>query len=66
MTIGENVKRLRESAGLTQRELAGLVYVSHGMIAQVEQGIKNPSVALCEQIAAALGCKRDDILCTGK
>ena len=63
MTIGENVKYWREKNKMTQRELAGALFVSYGLIAQIEQGIKNPSVDFAERLAQRLGCTRDDILC---
>lgn len=38
MTLGEELKRLREGAGLTQEELAAKVEVTQGMIGNLEAG----------------------------
>lgn len=56
MNVGENVKRLRLAAGLSQTELAQKVSVSIPMICQIERGTKAPSLQLAMEIAAVLGC----------
>lgn len=61
MSIGENIKRLRESCNLTQSELAELVGVTQSMIAQVERGSKTLSVPLGQEIAKALNCELTDL-----
>ena len=63
MNIGKKIAERRKNVGLTQKELADAVYVSVGMIAQIEGGYKMPSIPLCDRIAAKLGCTLIDILC---
>lgn len=46
---------------LTQQELADKVYVKQSMIAKIETGIKQPSLALARQIANVLECTLDDL-----
>lgn len=53
--LGERVRRLRERVGLTQKELAELVEVSHTLVGQIENGRLQPSVATLTRLAIALG-----------
>ena len=62
MSIGTNIKRIRESRGMQQTELSARVYVTQAMICQIERGRKSPSVALLADIAAALNCSMDDLV----
>lgn len=62
MTIGENIKRLREGALMTQEELAQRVDVSRPMICQIERGTKTPSLPLSVRLAAELNCTLDDLV----
>lgn len=55
MTVGENIKRLRQQRGLTQDELGHLVGVADTMIRKYELGIANPKPKKLEAIAYALG-----------
>ncbi len=55
MTIGENIKRIRQQRGLTQDELGYLVGVADTMIRKYELGIANPKPKKLEAIAFALG-----------
>lgn len=56
ISIGENVKKLRESNNLKQSELADMVGVTRTMITQIERGTKVPSMLLGKDIAIALKC----------
>jgi transcriptional regulator with XRE-family HTH domain len=42
--IGENIRRLRKTAGFTQIEFAQQIGVSQGTLSDIEQGNCNPSV----------------------
>ena len=57
MSIGENIRRARQSADMTQAELAKKVCVSQAMICSSERGSKACSMGLGLEIARALGCK---------
>jgi transcriptional regulator with XRE-family HTH domain len=52
---GLAVKRRREAAGLSLRELAGRSGVSASMISDIERGAKSPTVATLVRLAGALG-----------
>lgn len=55
MSIGQNIKQLREERDMTQEELATAINVSRSMIAQVERDSRCPTMILGKQIAEALG-----------
>lgn len=62
MSIGENLKKIRTEAGLTQDTLADKVGIGRSMLAQIERGTKALSLPLAENIAAELGCDIYDFL----
>lgn len=53
-TIGGRIKYRRTSAGMTQENLAELMYVKHGLISQYENNIVLPSVDRLQEIAQLL------------
>lgn len=53
--IGEKVRNLRESLGLTQREVASRAGVSAVLVGQIEKGKAQPSLRTVESLAKALG-----------
>jgi SOS regulatory protein LexA len=55
MTVGENIRRLREERGINQRELAKKAGISHSYVSDVERGEAMPSLRFIEKIADALG-----------
>jgi transcriptional regulator with XRE-family HTH domain len=50
MEVGERLKILRESNGLSQRKLASMSGVTNGLISMIEQGHTSPSVASLKRI----------------
>lgn len=52
--IGERIAGFRKQTKLTQKQLAEIVGVSGGMIAQIERGTKTLSLQLGKAIARAL------------
>ena len=54
MSIGNEIKVRRETAGITQEDLARVVCVSRSAIAQYENGYKLPSIEVLFRIADAL------------
>ena len=62
MTIGENIRRRRLEALLSQEELGLKVGVRQEMICQIEKGTKLPSLPLGNAIAEVLGCTVDELL----
>lgn len=53
LLLGRNLRRLRESLGLSQRELAKRAGLTNSSISTVEQGLVSPSVQSLERILAA-------------
>ena len=60
MLIGENLKKVRDEAGLSQTDLAKVSGVSQQLISQIERGINAHSKHL-PKLARALGCKVTDL-----
>lgn len=60
--IGTQFRAKREAMGLTQKELAEKLCVGQTMIAQVEIGMKMPSVALVKLAAELFGCTTDSLI----
>ena len=54
MTVGENIRRIRQERGLTQRQLGELVGASDAYIRAYESGRRNPKPSSLEKIADAL------------
>lgn len=62
MTIGRNIRSLRERYGLTQCELAERAGVTQVYISYCENGRKEPSLRFCRKLAAVFGCPVSDIV----
>lgn len=62
MSIGENIKRIREENGLKQIELAEKLNISQSMVCQIERGTKVPSLPLGNEIAEVLNCSIDELV----
>ena len=54
--IGERIKRVRKSRGITQENLAEQLNVSIGYVSQVERGITKISLDLLGAISSILEC----------
>ena len=52
-----NLKRIRNMCGLTQTELAAKVDVTRTFIANIEQGVRLPSLSKLSEIAKVLNVK---------
>ena len=65
MSIGNEIKRRREDAGIKQEELARVICISQPMLSQYERGYKLPSLAVLARIADALGTTPAAILEAG-
>ena len=62
-TIGENTRKYRTRAGLTQAELAEKVGVGTSFISRVERGEKRMRIETILLVAAALHISVDLLLC---
>lgn len=62
MSIGENIRRLREQHGLTQRELGEIAGVSDKAVSTWELGLKEPRLGAVARLAAHFGVSKSAIL----
>lgn len=62
MSVGENIRRIREEKELTQAYVAGQAGISQAMLCQIERGTKNPSLQIGKEIADVLGCSLDCLI----
>jgi transcriptional regulator with XRE-family HTH domain len=60
--IGKTIKALREKAGITQEELAGVLGVSRPAVTEIEQGRRRVSSDELVRLAKALRVSADQIL----
>lgn len=60
--IGERFREHRTALGMTQGELAQRLFVSQPMIAQVEAGVKMPTVGMVKLAAEIFGCSTDELI----
>ena len=60
--VGENVRRLRQQAGLSQAALAEASGISRRMIVQVEKGDTNISLSSLDRLAEALDASFVDVV----
>ena len=59
--IESNLRAIRQAAGLSQSELAGLAGVTRQTIGAVEAGLYAPTMGVGLRLARALGCGVDDL-----
>ena len=55
--VGTNIRKLRNSRKLSQEELAFKAEIDRSYLSEIENGYKNLSVLMLEQIATALEVK---------
>lgn len=61
ITFGENLRRLREKALITQDQLASELHITHQSISKWENNISLPSIAFCVPLIRILECTLDDL-----
>lgn len=66
MELNEKLQELRKSKGMTQEELAEVLYVSRTAISKWESGRGTPSIESLKQIAAFFSVSIDDLLSAEK
>jgi transcriptional regulator with XRE-family HTH domain len=59
--VGDNVRRLRTAAGLSQAELAERMGVDRAYVSGLEQGARNPTIITLWHTAKALGAKLHEL-----
>ncbi len=62
MEIGQAIRTRRHARGLTLEALAARSAVSRAMLSDIERGVKNPTIRVVSQIAAALDLAVSDLL----
>lgn len=66
MSIGENIKALREKKGLSQREVSNELFISVQMISGIETGIKQPSLNIALALAKFFGVTVEELVGVNK
>lgn len=62
MDIGEHIKLLRKHNGMTLRDLAESVNLSHSYLSQIENGRRNASPEILKKLAETLNASYTDLL----
>ena len=60
--VGNNVRRLRQQAQLTQEQLAFAAEIDLTYVGGIERGKRNPSVLVLARIASALNTEPAELL----
>ena len=61
-TVGERVRRFRESSGLTQQGLARAANIGRATLVRLEKGEQSPRFKTLKAVADALGMETPDLL----
>lgn len=62
MSVGTNIRRLRETAEMTQEQLAEKLDVARSTVTQWERGWSNPRMGMVQKIAGVFGVSTSDIV----
>lgn len=62
MSLGHNIKRIREERGLTQQELSEKANTHSTYISALENDVKAPGAEMITNLARALDCTPNDLL----
>ncbi len=65
MNLGEKIKQLRKSKGITQEQLSDMLNVSSQAVSKWETGATNPDLALIPDIAKLFDVSADELLGIG-
>lgn len=61
MNIGKTIAELRAKNGMSQAQLADILFVSRDLVSKWETGARRPDYPTIEKLAAVLGVPPDDI-----
>ena len=61
-SIGDNIRTIRKSKGLSQEQLALRADINSSYMGQVERGEKSPTIDVLGKIAHALNCPLEKIV----
>lgn len=59
--LGEMIRKQRELASMTMRQLSTMAGISNPYLSQIEHGVREPSQNVLRQIAVSLGMDPDDL-----
>lgn len=62
MNVGENIRRFREEAGYTQKQLAEIIQVKETYISAMERGQRRPGKKILPLLCDALGVDEKTML----
>jgi transcriptional regulator with XRE-family HTH domain len=60
--LGRNVRRLREGKALSQEAFADEAGIHRTYVSDIERGARNPTVAVLERLAIALGVTASELV----
>ena len=60
--LGENLKRIRTTKGISQGDIARSLEVNRGFISNIENGKTNPTLLTITKLAKVLGVSTDKLL----
>jgi len=60
--LGANIKRIRTKKDMTQGDIVRALDLDRGYVSSLENGKRNPTLAMIEKIAGALGVSSDELL----
>lgn len=60
--VGEELRKAREGAGLTQEELSSKARVDRSYISQLERGLKSPTLDMLLRLCKAMGVSASEIV----
>jgi transcriptional regulator with XRE-family HTH domain len=59
--FGRRVRELRNQHGWSQEQLAERADLNRTYVADIERGVRNPSLGTIERLARGLGCRIPDL-----
>jgi transcriptional regulator with XRE-family HTH domain len=66
MNIGQNIVKIREAKGLSQKEVAMALGMDQSQYSKIEKGKTDPTTSTLEKIAAALDIQISELFGTGQ
>jgi transcriptional regulator with XRE-family HTH domain len=61
-TLGAELRKAREAAGLTEEQLAGLANIRPFVLRQIEKGTRSPTVDVLLRLCGGLGLRASRIV----
>jgi transcriptional regulator with XRE-family HTH domain len=61
LLVGEKIRALRQSRGLSQEKLAFKAGIDPSYLGSVERGVKSPTIVTLEKITVALDAKIEEL-----